>query len=195
MSLHQIKRIAGYVQFLQENPQEVELLFKELLIGVTGFFRDPAVWEELVKNALPAMLSERSSSMVLRAWVPACSTGEEAYSLAIVFKETVDKFYPDPNWLIQIFATDLDQEAINKAHKGLYSANIFADVYPERLRKFFVEEQQGFRVSKEIREMVVFAPQNVILDPPFTKLDVLSCRNLLIYLEPELQKKLLPLFH
>jgi len=195
MSLHQIKRIAEYVQFLQENPQEVELLFKELLIGVTGFFRDPAVWEALAKNGLPALLSERASSKVLRAWVPACSTGEEAYSLAIVLKESIEKFYPDPNWLIQVFATDLDQEAIGKARRGLYPANIAADVYPERLRRFFVEEQQGFRVAGEIREMVVFAPQNLILDPPFTKIDVLSCRNLLIYLEPELQKKLLPLFH
>ncbi len=195
MGLHRINRIAEYVRFLQENPQEVELLFKELLIGVTSFFRDPAVWDGLAKDAIATLLAERSSQQVLRAWVPGCSTGEEAYSLAIVFKEAIDKLQPGKNWSLQIFATDLDREAIDKARRGVYPANIAADVNPERLRRFFVQEEQSFRVVKEIREMVVFAPQNLILDPPFTKLDVLSCRNLLIYLSPELQKKLFPLFH
>ena len=195
MSLHQIDLMTNYVRFLQENPQEVELLFKELLIGVTAFFRDPSVWETLGKEALPALLAERTGKKELRAWAPGCSTGEEAYSLAMLFKETVEKLPNGVKWSLQIFATDLDRDAIDKARRGLYPANISADVSPERLQRFFVEEDQAFRVNKEIRDMVVFATQNMIMDPPFTKLDLLSCRNVLIYLGPEVQKKVLPLFH
>jgi two-component system CheB/CheR fusion protein len=195
MAIHQIGRIAGYVRFLQENPQEVELLFKELLIGVTSFFRDPAAWQQLQEDAVPALLAGRPVGGVIRAWSSGCSTGEEAYSLAIAFKETSEKLKPKDKYTLQIFATDLDRDAIDKGRQGFYPANIAADVSPERLRRFFIQEESGYRVGKEIREMVTFATQNVIMDPPFTKLDILVCRNLLIYLEPELQKKLLPLFH
>jgi two-component system CheB/CheR fusion protein len=195
MSIHQIDKIAAYVRYLQENSQEVELLFKELLIGVTSFFRDTAAWELLKEEAIPGLLAGRPTGGLLRAWSAGCSSGEEAYSLAIVFKETLEKFKPAENFTLQIFATDLDQDAINKARQGSYPANIAADVSPERLSRFFIQEENGYRVSKEIREMVTFATQNVIMDPPFTKLDILICRNLLIYLTPELQKKLLPLFH
>ncbi|MHB9098689.1 MAG: chemotaxis protein CheB [Syntrophales bacterium] len=195
MSLHQIDRIAAYVRFLQENPQETELLFKELLIGVTSFFRDPAAWDHLKKGVIPAFLARHPAGRALRAWTPGCSTGEEAYSLAIVFKEAVEQAKPAGNVSLQIFATDLDRDAVDKARAGVYPANITADVSPERLRRFFIQEERGYRVGKEIREMVVFAPQNVVMEPPFTKLDILVCRNLLIYLAPELQKKLLPLFH
>ena len=195
MSIHQIDRIADYVRFLRENPQETELLFKELLIGVTGFFRDPAAWEHLKKAVIPALLKRCPAGGILRAWTPGCSTGEEAYSLAIVFKETLQEVKPAKPVSLQIFATDLDRDAIEKARAGVYPANITADVSPERLRRFFIQEERGYRVGKEIREMAVFAPQNVIMDPPFTKLDILVCRNLLIYLTAELQKKLLPLFH
>ncbi|MCJ7800310.1 MAG: PAS domain-containing protein, partial [Polaromonas sp.] len=131
----------------------------------------------------------------LRAWVPACSTGEEAYSLAIAFREALDRIKPPGRFSLQIFATDLDEDAINQARQAIYPANIAADVPAQRLARFFVEDEKGYRVSKAIREMVVFAPQNIIMDPPFTKLDILTCRNLLIYLGPELQKKLIPLFH
>jgi chemotaxis methyl-accepting protein methylase len=127
--------------------------------------------------------------------VPGCSTGEEAYSLAIVFKEAVEGAKPKGNFAVQIFATDLDRDAIDKARHGLFPANIAADVSPERLSRFFSKEDRGYRVRKEIREMVIFAPQNLIMEPPFTKLDILSCRNLLIYLAPEVQKKLMPVFH
>ena len=127
--------------------------------------------------------------------MPGCSTGEEAYSLAIVFKEAVEQAKPKGNFALQIFATDLDRDAIDKARQGLFPDNIAADVSPERLSRFFAKEERGYRVRKEIREMVIFAPQNLIMDPPFTKLDILSCRNLLIYLTPEVQKKLIPLFH
>jgi len=195
MGIHQIDRIAAYVRYLQENPQEVELLFKELLIGVTSFFRDPAAWEQLREEALAPLLSARPEGGVLRAWSVGCSTGEEAYSLAITFKELLERVRPTETFTLQIFATDLDRDAIDKARQGVYPANIAADVSPERLHRFFVPEESGYRVGKEIREMVTFATQNIIMDPPFTKLDILICRNLLIYLTPELQKKLLPLFH
>ncbi len=195
MGLHQIDNIAGYVRYLRENPQELDLLFNELLIGVTSFFRDPAVWEYLRDKAIPELLAHYPAGKVLRAWVPACSTGEEAYSLAIVFKEALEKLKPKARFSLQIFATDLDQDAIEKARQAVYPANIAADVSAQRLNRFFVEDEKGFRVNKEIREMVIFAPQNIIMDPPFTKLDILSCRNLLIYFGAELQKKLIPLFH
>ncbi|MBN1509152.1 MAG: PAS domain-containing protein [Sedimentisphaerales bacterium] len=195
MHIHQIDKIAAYVRYLQENSQEVDLLFKELLIGVTSFFRDPAAWEQLREKALPELLARGSPGQALRAWVPGCSTGEEAYSLAIVFKEAVEQVRAKGRFALQIFATDLDRDAVDKARQGLFPDNTAGDVSPERLSRFFSQEERGYRVRKEIREMVIFAPQNLIMDPPFTKLDLLSCRNLLIYLGPEVQKKLLPLFH
>jgi two-component system CheB/CheR fusion protein len=195
MGIHQIHRIATYVRFLQENPQELELLFKELLIGVTNFFRDPATWEQLKAEVIPALLKDRPPGQALRFWVPACATGEEAYSLAIVFKEALEQLKPAQKHILQIFATDLDRDAIGKARAGVFPANIAADVSPERLNRFFVHLDHKYQVAKSIRELVIFAPQNVIMDPPFTRLDLVSCRNLLIYLTPELQKKLFPLFH
>jgi len=196
MGLHQLDKIAHYVRFLQENPAERELLFKELLIGVTSFFRDPAAWVQLRDQVIPALLAERPAGSPVRAWAAGCSTGEEAYSLGISFKEALEQISPPKTFSLQIFATDLDPDAIAKARQGLYPENITADVIPERLHRFFIHEDGGgYRIGKEIREMVTFAPQNVILDPPFTKLDLLICRNLLIYLTAELQKKLLALFH
>lgn len=195
MGIHQIGKLAGYVRYLQENSQELDLLFKELLIGVTSFFRDPAAWEELRKKILPALIASRPEGQVLRAWVAGCATGEEAYSLAMVFKEVMEKLEPRKKMSLQVFATDLDKDAIDKARQGIYPENICADVAPHRMSRFFTKEEHGCRVRKEIREMVIFAPQNLIMDPPFTKLDILSCRNLLIYLAPEMQKKLFPLFH
>ncbi|HEU5070709.1 MAG TPA: chemotaxis protein CheB [Verrucomicrobiae bacterium] len=195
MGIHQIGKMSTYVRYLQANSQELDLLFKELLIGVTNFFRDPDVWDQMREHAIPALLASRPSGQALRAWVPGCSTGEEAYSLAIVLKEAVEVAKPKRQFTIQIFATDLDRDAIDKARQGFFPENIAADVSPERLKRFFIKEDHGYRVRKEIREMVIFAPQNLIMDPPFTKLDILSCRNLLIYLAPEVQKKLIPLFH
>ena len=195
VALHQIDGMAAYVRYLRENPQEIDLLFKELLIGVTSFFRDPAVWEYLRNEAIPALLARQPGGRPLRAWVPACSSGEEAYTLAMVFKEVLQQSEPVKRVDLLIYATDLDQDAIEKARRGNYPGNIASDVSPERLARYFVEEPNGYRIRKEIREMVVFAPQNIISDPPFTKLDILSCRNLLIYFRAQLQKKLLPLFH
>jgi len=195
MGIHRIDRMAAYVRYLQENSQELDLLFKELLIGVTSFFRDPDVWEQLRERAIPKLLASRPPGHTLRAWVPGCSTGEEAYSLAIVLMEAVEKIKPKGKFTIQIFATDLNRDAVDKARQGVFPANIAADVSKERLRRFFAKEQHGYRVRKEIREIVIFAPQNLIRDPPFTKLDILSCRNLLIYLDTEAQKRLIPLFY
>ncbi len=193
--IHQIDKIINYVRFLQENSKEVDILFKELLIGVTNFFRDAPIWEKLKLNVIPNLLHNLPQNYVLRAWVPACSTGEEAYSLAIIFQEAVEKMKNRKNFTLQIFATDLDTDAIEIARKGVFHENIVTDVSPERLSRFFTPEGKGYRVNASIREMVVFAPQNVIKDPPFTKLDLLTCRNMLIYMEPELQKKLMALFN
>ena len=195
MGIHQVGKMSGYVRYLQENPQELDILFKELLIGVTNFFRDPDAWQLLAKQVLPALLAERPTGGVVRAWIPGCSTGEEAYSLAMIFTETLKQLKSREHYTLQIYATDLDKDAIDKARQGLFPVNIAADVSPTRLARFFVKEEHGYRVNKQIRSMVIFAPQNLIMDPPFTKLDILCCRNLLIYLTPELQKKLLPLFH
>ncbi len=195
IGIHRLAGIADYVTYLQANPQEVVLLFKELLIGVTQFFRDPAAWAWLQEQVLPGIIRANPPGSVLRAWVAGCSSGEEAYSLAIIFREAVAQLRPKERVELQIFATDLDPDAIARARQGLYPANIAGDVSAERLARFFREEAGKLRVSQDIRQMVVFAPHNVIMDPPFTKLDFLTCRNLLIYLGPDLQKKLLPLFH
>ena len=168
MMAHQIDAIAGYAHYLRDNTQELDLLFKELLIGVTNFFRDPAVWELLKTSAIPALLTKYPTGRTLRAWVPACSTGEEAYSLAIIFKEVVGQNQLQHLFKLQIFATDLDQDAIERARQGFYPAKIAADISSERLKRFFVDEDDGYRIKKEIREMVIFAQQNIFIDPPFT---------------------------
>ena len=195
MGVHGIEKLTDYERFVTENPQELDLLFKEMLIGVTSFFRDTAVWQELKDSVLPALLARRTPEKQLRAWVAGCSTGEEAYSLGIVFREVADTFPTPEAWTLQIFATDLGADAIAAARTGHFSAKIADDVTPERLRRFFTADGKGFLIRKEIRQMVLFAQHDVILDPPFTRLDILSCRNLLIYFNAALQQTLLPLFH
>ncbi|MGZ5013058.1 MAG: chemotaxis protein CheB [Methylobacter sp.] len=193
MHLHQITDMADYVAFLQKNEQEVGTLSKELLIGVTSFFRDPDAYDILAHKILQPFLNERPNNYTLRVWVPGCSTGEEAYSIAIVIQECLDNINHHIN--VQIFGTDIDELAIETARRGLYLSGINVDVNPERLKRFFIKEDDSYRIKKSIREMLVFATHNVITDPPFTKLDLISCRNLLIYFGPELQKKILPAFH
>ena len=195
MGIHKIDKISSYVRFLQGNPNEVDILFKELMIGVTSFFRDPETWETLKETVIPDIISNLQPGSILRAWVPGCSTGEEAYSLAILFKEVIEKINPHGGFSLQIFATDLDNDAIETARKGIFHADITADVSQERLNRFFLITDEGYFINTEIRETVVFAQHNVIMHPPFTRIDFLSCRNLLIYMEPELQKKLLGLFY
>jgi two-component system CheB/CheR fusion protein len=195
MLINQIGHVEKYVRFLQDNPLELDLLFKELLIGVTNFFRDNQAFQALKETALPALIKHKAHGGTIRAWVPACSTGEEAYSIAIAIREWLEAHHLEGTVKVHVFATDIDKEAVEKARQGLYPANIVQDIAAERLQRFFVKEDHTYRVHKAIREMVVFAPQNVIMDPPFTKLDLLCCRNLLIYFTTELQKKVLPLFH
>jgi two-component system CheB/CheR fusion protein len=195
MIIHKIDKIASYVLFLNENPKEIEILFRELLIGVTDFFRDEVVWETLKETILPDIITKLEPGSILRAWVPGCSTGEEAYSLAIVFKEALEKINPHGGFSLQIFATDLDIEAIEIARKGIFPASIADHISPERLKRFFLQTDDGYFINTEIREKVVFAQHNIIMHPPFTKIDILSCRNLLIYMEPALQKQMIGLFY
>jgi two-component system CheB/CheR fusion protein len=194
MGIHKLTSIDAYVRYLQRNDQEADLLFKELLIGVTRFFRDSSAWKAL-GTFLSRQLAARKGRGPVRAWVAGCSTGEEAYSLAIVLAEALKKARPEGDIPVQIYATDLDKDAIDKARQGLFPEGIAADVSRTRLTRYFVKEGGCYRVTKQLRAMVVFAQQNLIMDPPFTRLDVLCCRNLLIYLTPNLQKQLLPLFH
>lgn len=193
MHVHQIDNIDDYVTYLSKNEREVFVLFKDLLIGVTSFFRDPEAFKALQNKFLLRLLAEKLDGADVRIWVPGCSTGEEAYSLAILMQECMEKM--NRHFTVQIFATDLDEDAINVARSGLYPVSIESDVNPERIKKFFIREDSYLRIKKSIREMLVFAPQNLIKDPPFTKLDMLSCRNLLIYLGPELQKKIFSMFY
>jgi two-component system CheB/CheR fusion protein len=194
MGVHKIDEINFYVHFLQENPKEVFILFKELMIGVTHFFRDPLVWEHLKTKIVPAIVDRHPIGTTIRAWVPGCSTGEEAYSLAIIFKEVVEQLRPNDRIILQIFATDLDHDAIETARKGVFSVHIEDHVSPKRLGRFFFKTDGGYRINTEIRETIVFAQHNIIMRPPFTNIDIISCRNLLIYLDPELQRKLFGLF-
>ncbi|HEX9075809.1 MAG TPA: chemotaxis protein CheB [Anaerolineae bacterium] len=193
MLLHKIDHLGHYVRYLQHNADEVDRLCQDLLIHVTSFFRDAPAFERLKQTVFPQLFQSRSPVMPLRVWVPACSTGEEAYSIAISLLEYAQD--TGTNLPIQIFGTDVDESTIAKARTGLYPNNIALDVSPERLSRFFVKTEPGYQVTKSIREMCVFARQDVTHDPPFSRVDLISCRNLLIYLTLELQKKLLTVFH
>ena len=193
MVVHNLDDMDAYARYLQENPAEVQILFKELLINVTSFFRDKEAFEALNKETLPRLFENKPENYIFRIWVPGCASGEEAYSLAMLFREYMDEIKQE--FKLQIYATDIDDDAIATARAGTYPANIAIDISPDRLRRFFVKEETGYRVKKEIREMVIFAIQNVIKDPPFTRMDLISCRNLLIYLETELQGRVIPAFH
>ncbi|UJP01607.1 MAG: EAL domain-containing protein [Nitrosomonas sp.] len=195
MQQNQISKVEDYVHFLNENPIELDLLFKELLINVTHFFRDPVMWQYVKAEIIPPILAAHPEGKTVRIWVPACSTGEEAYGFAILFREALEQRGVQDRYLVKIFATDLDQDAITKARQGFYPITISQYISLERLNRFFVKHENGYRVCNEIRQMVIFAPQNLIADVPFSKLDILSCRNLLIYLDRELQKRLFPLFY
>lgn len=193
MALHQLATAEEYIRYLQDNVHEIDLLFKELLITVTQFFRDPDAWRALAEKGLPRLLSGLGDDDILRAWVVGCATGEEAYSMAILLHEFC--LANDRHPRVQIFASDLDESSINTARAGLYSQGIAMDVSPERLERYFVPEDGHYRVRKQIREMVVFAIQDVTRDPPFMNMDLVSCRNLLIYMNTSLQQRILPLFH
>ncbi len=211
MLLHKLERLGDYVRYLQNTPVELDALFHDLLINVTGFFRDPETFEVLRALALPRIFAARTRPGAIpetgaapaeilsqvRIWVPGCATGEEAYSLAMTLIEGCDERECDAGLVgtIQIFATDIDEQAISAARRGVYPERIQAEVSPERLRRFFVKVTGGWQVSKALRDRCVFAVQNVVKDPPFSRLDLVSCRNLLIYLGPMLQKRVLQMFH
>ncbi|MEO6852878.1 MAG: CheR family methyltransferase, partial [Rhodoferax sp.] len=195
MAVHQITALDNYVKYLQHTPTEVDALFHDLLIGVTNFFRDPEAFALLEEQVLPKLFANKAPGSVVRAWSAGCSTGEEAYSLAILLQERLDVL--KLNYKVQVFATDLDSRAIAIARVGVYPASIATDISPERLARFFTAEPDGsaYRVHKGIRDMLVFSEHDLVKDPPFSKLDLISCRNLLIYMGAELQKKVMALFH
>ena len=195
MAVHQIAKIEEYVKYLQQTPVEIEALFRDLLIGVTNFFRDTDVFEVLEQQIIPKLFEGKQPGMVIRAWSTGCSTGEEAYSIAILLQERLEAL--KQNIKVQVFATDIDSRAIATARAGVFPASIADDMTPERLARFFTPEPDGsaYRIHKNIRDMLVFSEHNLIKDPPFSKLDFISCRNLLIYMNAELQKRVINLFH
>ncbi|MBN1277733.1 MAG: PAS domain-containing protein [Deltaproteobacteria bacterium] len=193
LAVHQIDSLPDYILFIQKNPAEIQTLFKNLVIGVTSFFRDPKAYDVIETQVLAKLIETRYPEDTIRCWVVGCSTGEEAYSLAILISEAIEKLKKHVN--VQIFATDIDEVAINAARKGIYPATIAGDVSRERLRKFFIKEEESFKIKKQVRDMVVFSRQSVIKDPPFSKLDLVSCRNLMIYLDAAIQKKIITIFH
>ena len=193
MALQNITDIRTYVHYLKDTPAEVDSLFKDLIIEVTSFFRDPEAFEILDKKIIPSIVERKKPDSAVRVWVPGCATGEEAFSLAMLFQEAMDRL--DKHLNVQIFATDINKETIEQARSAHFHEGISADIPAERLERFFIKEGKGYRVKKTIRDMVVFAVQNLISDSPFSKLDMVSCRNILIYMDSVLQKKVIPLFH
>ena len=195
MAVHQIGQLGEYVRYLQQTPAELEALFRDLLIGVTSFFRDPDAFAVLQEQVIPRLFEGKASGAAIRIWVPGCSTGEEAYSLAMLLQEQMEAL--QQRFKLQVFATDLDRQAIEQARAGVYPASIAADVSPERLTRFFSQapEDGAYRIQKVLRDILVFSEQDVIKDPPFSRLDLISCRNLMIYMGGDLQKRLIPLFH
>ncbi|MEP6601973.1 MAG: chemotaxis protein CheB, partial [Nitrospirota bacterium] len=193
MAVHKFDRLDEYVTFLQSNPLAIQDLYQDLLIKVTSFFRDPRTFKALQTDIFPKLLEKRPNGSMVRVWVPGCATGEEAYSVAMALLESLDnRATPVP---IQIFATDISDAALNTARQGIYIKNIVLDVSPGRLQRFFVEVDRGYQVTKAVRDVCLFAKQDVTQDPPFSKLDLISCRNMLIYLGRPIQEKVFPVFH
>ncbi len=195
MGIHKIEDIAVYVRYMQNNPNEIDIFFKELVIGVTSFFRDQMVWDKLKETVIPKLLLTIPEGSIIRVWVAGCSTGEEAYTLAIVFKEIFEKHNQYKNYNLQIFATDIDYDAVQMARKGLFSSIITDSVSPTRLEKYFTKINDEYEIKSEIREMIVFAQHNLIMHPPFTNINLVSCRNLLIYIDAEAQNNVIRLFN
>jgi two-component system CheB/CheR fusion protein len=193
MAVHQLEKVSEYVAYLRANRGEIDALYKDLLISVTNFFRDPDAFSAIKKQVSSYLLQTRAADAVFRVWVAGCATGEEAYSIAMLFSELMEE--ENRFFNVQVFASDIDAAAIDYARLGLYPASIAADVSRERLSKFFLKENSSYKVKKQIREMVVFAIHNLIKDPPFSRIDMMCCRNLMIYMDAFLQKRLLSTFH
>jgi two-component system CheB/CheR fusion protein len=193
MIINQIDQMDDYVKLLRTNKTEMEALFFDLLIGVTSFFREPEAFDLLTKEVFPIILEDKTRKFTVRIWVPGCSTGEEVYSIAICLREYLEKTGTNVN--VQIFGTDVSDKNIEKARAGLYPETIADDVSEERLRNFFAKSNNHYQINKAIRDMCIFAKQDLTRDPPFSNLDIVSCRNVLIYFKPQIQKKIVPLFH
>ena len=193
MQVAQTERLAEYLNYLRENGAEVQALFNDLLISVTNFFRDPDAFKALANEVIPALFESERRDNVVRAWVPACATGEEAYSIAILLLEEAARRNMRPE--IQVFASDLDAKALLTAREGCYPSAILADVSDERLRRYFVREGDQYRVCREVRDTIVFAQHSLLKDPPFSRLNLISCRNLLIYLDREVQAEVCSILH
>src|SRR3984957_2847322 len=193
MVVHKMEKLDEYARYLQANSKEIKALYQDMLINVTSFFRNPAVFDALASVVFPSLMKQRSPDTVIRVWTPGCASGEETYSVAMSLLEFLgDKAAQAP---IQFFGTDVSDPSIAKARAGVYPENIQGDVSPERLRRFFTRVEGGYRISKSIRDMCIFAQHNLLNDPPFSQMDLICCRNLLIYLEPVLQNKVISLFH
>ncbi len=193
ISVNQIDSYEEYILYLEQSPKEVNILYKELLIGVTKFFRDTSGFDIVQNQVIPEIFKKKKDGDSLRLWSVGCSTGEEAYSLAIMLKEYMEQ--TNEAYDVKIFATDLDKESIEYGSMGFYPESIVADISIERLKKYFIKKEKGYQINENIRKMVIFATHNIIKDPPFSKIDLISCRNMLIYLKPIMQKKILSLFH
>jgi two-component system CheB/CheR fusion protein len=193
MVVNKIERIEDYAIFLKSDKNEVHELYHDLLINVTNFFRDPEVFDTLRKKIYPSITKEISPSNPVRIWIPGCSTGEEVYSIAISLFEYLEK--KSANYFIQIFATDISEPAIEKARSGYYPDSAIKELPKEFLRKYFSKVNGGYQINKTIRDLCIFARQDIAKDPPFSRIDLISCRNLLIYLSPALQKRIIPVFH
>src|SRR5213083_375526 len=193
MFLRKIDKLEAYLLYLRKHRDEVEALFNDVLINVTSFFREPDSFEALKTVAFPAIMAQKGPNLPIRIWVPGCSTGEEVYSIAIILLESLGE--KAPNTQIQVFATDLSEGIISKARAGIYPESVAMDISSERLRRFFLKVENGYQINKHIRDIVVFAKQDLAKDPPFSKLDLISCRNVMIYMSHVLQRRILPLFH
>jgi two-component system CheB/CheR fusion protein len=193
LAVHQIEDLDHYIKLLQESADEVDILAREMLITVTNFFRDREAWDSLAEQVIRPLVDEKTPESPLRIWVAGCATGEEAYTIAILFHEQMAR--DEKHHLLQIFATDLDEESVNTGRRGVYPKSIAADVSPLRLKRFFTEEGSSYKIKNNVRETIVFAKHNLIKDAPFSKLDLVCCRNVLIYMDNSLQRKLIPMFH
>ena len=193
MNVHQIDKVSDYLEYIQKHPKEVNTLFKELLINVTSFFRDPDGFKAFEKYLISEVLDKKRDGERIRIWVPGCSTGEEVYSIAMIIQEYLDQ--SGGHLEIQLFGTDIDEDAIDIARSAIYPSTIVKEVNSERLHRFFTKEGDGYKVKKSIREMAIFAPHDVLINPPFSKLDAISCRNVLIYMNKDAQKKMLSSFN
>ena len=193
MQVHHCEALADYASLLQRQPEEATALFRDLLINVTSFFRDPEAFDALKTEVIPRLFEGRGASDAVRVWAPACATGEEVFSIAILLREHMDTMRAPPR--VTIFATDIDEDALGAARAGRYPSALLEDITPERRQRFFTAQGDSFVVAKEIRDLCVFSPHSVLRDPPFSRMDLISCRNLLIYFGADAQRQVLPIFH